>query len=585
MSREPIEWVEIDVDQCTLSYGAGACPAVLGTDSAAKCFNTYKTCPVKDSYDLGSLTYTFSRPQSGLPTKLGVFPVLKSVSERSGMVNIAGTDDKLNSLGKRESMTFTMTDFPYHDRYTDKYADERVSGAAQSSGIGYNPQDRGTFFGKLRARWPYYAGRAARYCTGYIDNGVLSDVVKRHYIITDMDMDVMGNTATFEVKDILALADDDKAVAPVADNGELLSDISSVATTLTLTPESIGAEYPTSGRAIIGSELVDYTRSGDVVTLTSRGVRNTEVSAHSESDSFQTVFTRTNARVDRVVRDLLRDYAGISSSYIPFSDWTDEVDRWASSLLLTVDITKPTGVNKLVGELAVLGISIWWDSEAQEIGFKVNRPPDEDTIYEISDNRNIITIDIDDMDDDRLTQVGYYTDIIDATGSESDANNYARLRQIVDLDAQSDNEFGDTRIRQIYSRWLGDGNDSLIRILGKRLLNRFRWSPARYTFKIRADQDIKLTDIIRVNSRISQDETGLNLDKLMQAIMIKRDQPKHTMTVTAQTYQFDQRYGFIAENTRGDYTSSTAAQQSRGVYFADDTTLEMSNGDPAYQFI
>lgn len=587
MSREPIEWVEIDVDQCTLNYGSGACTASLGTTGQLKCFNTFKTCQDKDNYDLGSLTYTYCKPQVNLPTKVGVFPVLESVSTSSGMVNIAGADDKLNSLGKRESLTFRMTDFPYHDRYTDKYAQERVNGMAQSNGVGYDPAKRGTHFGKLRARWPYYAGRAARYCYGFIDGGVLTDVVKKHYIISNMTVDVVGNYAEFEAKDILHLADNDKALAPVASGGELLGDISAGMLALTLTPENIGATYPTSGRAIIGKEMVDYTRVGDNVTITQRGSANTTISPHSAGDSFQTVFTKTRSRVDDTIYDLLVNYAGVNPAFCPTDKWEAEITRWAPNLKLTVNVSKPTGVNKLIGELAVLGLSIWWDSESQEIGLKVNRPPDEDTIYEISDNRNIMQdgISIDDRDDERLTQAGFYSDIIDPTGSEKDGNNYARLRQLVDIDAQSANEFNDTKVRQIYTRWLGAGNDSLIRISGIRLINRFRWSPSWYTFKIRYDQDIRLTDVLRVNSRIHQDATGLNEDKLMQAIKLTIDKPKFKATVVAQTFQFDQRYGYITENARPTYAASTDAQRARGAYFCDNVTLKMSNGDPAYQFI
>lgn len=587
MTREPIEWVEIDVDQCTHTYGSGLCAAVLGTTGELKCFNTFKTCQDKDNYSQGTITYRYSKPQSRIPYDVGVFPVLESVSTWAGMVNIAGADSQLNALGKREKITFKMKDFPYHDRYTDKYASERVSGAAQSSGIGYNPQDRGTHFGKLRARWPYYAGRAARHCYGFMDGGVLTDVVTKHYILTDMEIDIAGGYAEFTAKDILYLVDNDKAVAPVASVADLLLDITDTATELTLTPENIGDEYPTEGRAIVGSEMFDYTRSGDVVTMTSRGVRGTEISSHSEGSAFQTVFTVTDARIDDTIYDLLVNYGGVDPAFCPVSDWADEVSRWAPSLRLTVDVTKSTGVNTLIGELSILGLSIWWDSELQLIGLKINRPPDEDTVYEISDDRNIMedAISIDDRDDKRLTQVGFYSSIIGPTGSTTDANNYSRLRQLIDRDAQSVQEFNDTKIKNIFTRWLGDGNDSLIRILGTRLLNRFRWSPSRYKMTIRYDQDIKLTDVIRVNSRIHQDDTGLNLDKLMQVEKITIDKPKFQATIEAQTYQFDQRYGFITENTRGTYTASTDAQRARGVYFCDNTTLKMTNGDNAYQFI
>ncbi|MCP4493642.1 MAG: hypothetical protein GY820_41025 [Gammaproteobacteria bacterium] len=584
--REPIVWVEIDVDQCTLEYGVGSCPAVLGTDSAAKCFNTYKTCPVKDSFDLGSLTYKFYMPQQNLPKEAGVFPCLKTVSASSGEVNIAGTNPNVKGLGKRERITFTCSDFAYGDGYTDKYAQERRTGAAQASSIGYDPETRGTFFGKLRARWPYYSGRACRVNEAYFDNGVLTDVVTRHYVLTGMTVDVSGNQASFEAKDILTLADDKSATCPIANTGELVADITDTDTEFTLTPTGIGnSEYEASGRIIIGSEIMSFTRSGDVMTITGRGLSNTDVSSHSSGDSVQQTFRVDSERIDDVVKALLEDYAGIDPAFIPFTDWQAEVTRWAASLKLTAEITKPTGVNSLLSEIAPIGVSIWWNRQTQEIGLKINRPPDEDTVFDFNDQANIKSIDVDDRDDKRLTQIGIYSDIMSPTISATEGDSYNRLRQIVDIDAQSDNEFGDTRIRQIYIRWLGAGNDSTIRIIGKRLINRFRWSPSFYKFTVTYDPDLELTDVIRVNSRVHQDETGANLDKLMQAVSIKYDKPKHEMTVTAQVYQFDQKYALIAPNATPVYTISSDAERGRYAFFADDTTEKMSDGSEPYVFI
>lgn len=48
--KETISLFEIDQPLCSLSYGNGACPAVLGVDSVRKCFNTRATCPVPASY-------------------------------------------------------------------------------------------------------------------------------------------------------------------------------------------------------------------------------------------------------------------------------------------------------------------------------------------------------------------------------------------------------------------------------------------------------------------------------------------------------------------------------------------------------
>jgi hypothetical protein len=524
-------------------------------------------------------------PQSNLPKEAGVFPCLQSVGESVGEVNIAGTNPDVKGLGKRERITFTCKDFPYGDQYTDKYASERVSGAAQASGVGYNPSDMGTFFGKLRARWPYYAGRACRVNEAYYDNGVLSEVVTRHYVLTDMEIDVSNDTCTFEAKDILDLADDKNAVCPTANNGELSQDIGTGLVDFTLSPTGIGdLEYASSGRIIIGSEIMSFTRSGDVMTITGRGLNNTDVASHSAGDSVQQTFYVDGQRIESVIRDILVDYANVPIGFIPFADWVAEADRWAGTLKLTAEITKPTGVNKLLSEIVQLGVSVWWNRQSQEVGFKVNRPPDEDVIFEINDQANIKSIEIDDRDDKRLTDIYFYSDIKSPTLSVSDGDSYNRVRGIVDVDARSSFEFNDSKIRQVYMRWLGSGNDNLIRIVGKRLLNRFRWSPAFYRFRTSYDPNLELTDVIRVNSRIHQDPTGANEEKLMQVVSIKYDKPKHEMVVTAQTYQFDQKYALIAPNSTPVYTIASDDQKAKYAFFADDVTGKLSDGSDPYVF-
>lgn len=587
MRREPLVWVEIDVDQCNLIYGESPCTAALADQDGRrrKCFNTFATCQDRPNYDLGSLTYSFYIPQSNLPKEPGVFPCLMTVSDSFGEVNIAGTNPDVRGLGRREKIRFRCKDFAYGDGYTDRYASERVSGVAQQDGVGYNPASRGTFFGKLRSRWPYYAGRACRVNEAFFDDGVMTEVVTRHYILTDMEFDIQGEVATFEAKDILWAADDKNSVCPAANNGELLLDMSSDATEFTLTPTGIGdLEYETSGRVIIGPEIMSFERSGDVMTITGRGLSNTEVSSRSSGDSVQQTYFVDGTRIDTVIRDILRDFGSVPDAFIPFADWQAEADRWAGSLNLNAEITKPTGVNTLISEIVQLGVSVWWNRQSQEVGFRVNRPPDEDTVFNFTDQGNIRSIDIDDRDEERLTQIAIYSDIRTPIVSPTSGDSYNRLRQLVDVDAQSENEFNDSKVRQIYVRWLGRGNDNLIRIIGRRLLNRFRWSPAFYRFKVTYDPDIELTDVIRVNSRIHQDDTGAIQERLMQAISIKYNKPKHEMDVTAQVYQFDQRYALIAPNNTPVYGSATEAQRQRYAFFADDTTEQLSDGSAAYVF-
>ena len=118
---EPVQIVEIDIDYCTLSYGTGACDAVLGTTGVRKCFNTFATCQSTANFDKGTKTLKFITPTASSPNVDVYFPALKSVSAFSSSVNISGTTPKLGALGKRGKVIVKLADFAYHDRFLDKY--------------------------------------------------------------------------------------------------------------------------------------------------------------------------------------------------------------------------------------------------------------------------------------------------------------------------------------------------------------------------------------------------------------------------------------------------------------------------------
>lgn len=152
--KKTVQIVEIDLPQCTRTYGSAPCTAVLGTTGDRKCFNTLATCQDTANYVGADLTLRFARNQSGLPKGMTIFPALANVTTRAGRINLSGIDPSRSALGQRARVTVTLQDFAYHDTLTDPYQSQRVSGAAQSSGVGYDPASRGTFFGRAHARWP-----------------------------------------------------------------------------------------------------------------------------------------------------------------------------------------------------------------------------------------------------------------------------------------------------------------------------------------------------------------------------------------------------------------------------------------------
>jgi len=418
---------------------------------------------------------------------------------------------------------------------------------------------------------------------------VLSGTRTRSFIITNMKYSSADGTCTFEAKDILALADDTKAVAPIAARGNLVSDIDVGSTTLTLQPASVGSEYPSSGYAVIGSEVVKYTRSGDVVTLTQRGARKTVATEHSALDTFQQVVDYEHARIDDVIYDLFVNYAKIPTSYIDFPAWQDEITTWMSSVYIDTTITSPTGVKTLIGELAVLGISIWWDDVNQKIGLKANRPVFDDVLTSITERNNIKDIELEDQDQYRLTQIHFYSVQTDPTKSVTEKSNYNRRVVTVDPLAESALQYGDTRIREIFCRWLNVGADSITAILSRRLLKRFNTAPTVYTITLDAkDRGLGLTDVISLNSRAKEDDTGKPVDTQLQIIKIVESNYGHEIEITAQAYQYEGKYARVAPNTMPNYPSATTNQKAKyGFICGGDytTPLNFADGSEPYKMV
>ena len=582
--RDIFQYIEIDVDFCGLTYGTAPCHAILGTTGDLKCFNMVRGCQDIDNFDKGIKTIRYGMSVSGIPVGTVIFPWLKSVSMRSATVNISGFDKNMIGIGKRGTVSAKLMDSPHHDRGIDKYQAGRVDGSAQVNEGPYDPNDRGTHFGKLKHRFPFYAGRPMRVVDAYLDNGVINIVKTRHYIITDINgPDARGNVE-IKGKDILDLADDKRVVVPKVVSGVLATDIGTGTLSYDLSPAGIGdVDYPVSGIGVIKSELIEYTRVGDVITVVERGVSGTAVASASAGDSFLLSFSVRRRRADLVIQDILA-IADVDPAFIPTAKWDAEMSRWGSSLLLTADITKSEGANKLLGEIAVLGISLWWDDVLQEIGLKANRPPDRDVVLDITDDADIKAITQIDENDKRLTEVAIFTVPTDPTKAGNDGNNFSRQQYLVDQDAKSALQYDDSKVRRIYSRWLNHGNDSLVRIIGKRIINRFRDVPVTFDITIDAETDISLTDVIRLSSRVNQDATGKPVERLMQCVAIKEKITGHENVITAQVFPFDKRYGLIAENTRGDYSSSSVDEIAKGSYIVDNITLKFGDGTGPYVF-
>lgn len=586
MTREYIfEWVEIDIPLCSLTWGVGACTAALGGLVKRKCWNMRADCAAPLAYNpTNVLTLKFFK-DGAKPKDFKGFPVLMSVRASSPTVNIAGSDPEMSDLGRMATLDFDLEDFTYHERGIDPYQEERITGAAQLSGIGYNPERQNTFLNKLRARWPYYTKAACRYSKAYLENDALNTIQTQNFILKEMTGPDGGKVGVSAVG-VIDLANAKTSLCPEPSNGRLVLDITAVATTFDVTPTGTGSEYPSSGWVVIGSEMCSFNRTSDTFTVV-RGTDGTAAATHTQGDTVQLVKAYKDARLDTVVHDLVQNYTETPATYLDAGQLaanTAEVTRWGASILLTTKITTPTPVSTLLAELSDLGCTIWEDEFAAKIKIKMNSPVDLSVVRKVSD-RKAKSITQEDNDEQRLTQVLFMHKRRDPTKSLDDDSNYEVKVFTTNLDTL--NLYGNVvKNRILRSRWLDQGDETTVLIASLRLLERFKRAPKRVKITVDADEhDVRNVDVVQVDSEELADSDGLPKTKYMQVIGRSEPVVYHEIDLLLQAFGFDGRYGYIAPDTvTNTYSIATDFEKENYSFISPDTGF-FPDGTEAYKVI
>jgi hypothetical protein len=511
-------FVELDMDCCTRTYGSSPCTAAVGVTGAAKCYNTYATCQDPANYNKGVKTYRFSDPSARLPVGLQTIPLLKSVSFAPQQI----TPGK--GLGVRGSVSIKLADAPWTDVDIDPYVADRATPAA------------GTFWGRFRARNPYYEGRMLRILTGYITSPFSWDAFQiRAYIIDSLSAVLKGDEAQIVGKDILRLADDKKALFPRPSTGTLSAGITDSATSLTAAPTGVGDdEYPASGKIAISGEIMSFTRSGDTFTVT-RAQDNTEAKAHDADDTIQLVGEFASAEIQDVIYDLLTDYAGIDTAYIDKPAWDTERDTYLTGVW-NLTQPEPVGVNTLLAELTEQGnCRIWWDEIEQEIRFRAIRPLDA-ALPVYTDDEHFLagTVDLKDDPKQRLSSVLIYFGRRSPAEKLDDLKNYAVRYLQADPDAAGANQYGSNVIKRINSRWFLSTSLGRVQDLADALLMTFRDPPRILSFALDPRHDLRVGDIFRARTRGLQAADGSNNQLAFEVIEAQEAQAGHVIRYRAQ---------------------------------------------------
>jgi len=484
-----------------------------------------------------------------------------------------------------------VQDHPHHDRGIDPYAATRP----------YTPAEQGSFWGKLRARNPYYQGRAMRIRAGY--RGASWDWANfedRNYVIEEIrGPDSQGRVQVIG-KDVLKLADDKRAVCPAGSDGELTLGMTAVATLMSVAGGTYNDPSVTGEQewVSIGEEIIEYAAIsgsgavGDPWVMT--GLDRNDLAwgstneGHDIGDAVQQCKAWQAVNVRDIIDELLVSYAGISSSYIIAADWDAEESRWLSSYNLTTILYKPTGVSHLISELQEqCNLRIWWDEIDQEVKLKAIAPPVGNVPTVLNDSSNLLadTLKVKDVTKDRVSQVWVYYDPKDYT--ETDTKNYQKLYIAIDADAETDDQYGDQRIHVIKSHWFDETHASIASQTASRLLANRRSAPRTITFSMDAKDSAgtKTGDIRDLEFSDIQGADGAFETARVLITETKESEYGHQFDYQGITGIGIARFGFIGPDSLLDYTAESAANQLNYGFICDSTTLKMSNGDESYKII
>lgn len=494
-------------------YVARVTAIVDGTGSPCDlCYNTFATCQDTPNFSNTAQPYKFI-DRLNLPTAAcDYFPAVKRISYGATQLDPGG------GLAVRGKVTVTLQDFTTNDVKIDDYTRERAG----------TPETQGTFFGKLLARNKFWLGRTMRVLEGYIDEPFdVANFRTREYIIEN----IVGPDKTGKVsivgKDPLSLTANNKAKCPVPSTGVL--DIAITTEVSFDVDTGSGGEYVTGEHIRIDDEIMLVnTITTDTLGVT-RAQGGTTVEDHEAAAAVQLCKTYTDEPVIDIIQELLEDFAGVPTAYIPFADWQAEETASLSGYDLTTIISEPTGVQKLLKEIVeVTLLDIWYSDTDQEIKLKL-QTPFTDVTQTLNDDYNVLekSLQVKTLNMKRLTRVLIYYGVRNFARDLTETENYSNANFEIEADKEGANKFNDIKTKVIFSRWMDASNAIQIALTSQRLLKRFGNMPVEISFDLDAKDvpNLQTGDVYDLETRIVQGADGLPATTRMQVIETKPIKP------------------------------------------------------------
>jgi len=476
----------------------------LTTGLAGACYNTFATCPVQSKFLGGNLTLRFVDQDLDVPIGLTAYPAVLGVDYTPGRLT------PRQGLGQSVSVSIRLADFVDGDRWTDKYFDQRS----------YNPSSQGTFFGKLRARDPYIQNRKLIVREGFYDPSTaftFSNFIDREFRVDELSELSAKGDVSLRATDLLRLTSEDRAVCPVPSTAGLTSGINSGTTTIVLPSSRDAAYYAGFCHVKIDEEIIRLgTQAGSSFTTCVRAQGGTTATDHDSGSTVQVCATFSYTNIIDIIRDLVQNYAAISSVYIPYSSWNAEKSQSLSDVNLYNIVAEPTPVRELLDQLVEIGDLAMWYDEVDKFIYLKNQLPWVSTQATLTDTANFVsgTFKVDERDDLRVTRVTI----------DYGATNYIRPDKfknsitVFNTDREATFQYGRQSPFVLKTQWITASQSVLANRLANAILARYQTMPLEVGFQLDARDisSVRVGDVVYASSRLLQDTDGSNLEARFQ---------------------------------------------------------------------
>jgi hypothetical protein len=286
-----------------------------------------------------------------------------------------------------------------------------------------------------------------------------------------------------------------------------------------------------------------------------------------------------------VVRQLLTT-AGLVDSQIDLAELTALADTWLRDTAnITACVSAPEKASDLLKSLLTdLGLMQWWDPATGKVRTRINLPASPATPPALTDDDFIAqTAAVERMDGERITQAALFYDRENATEDGEEARQFLRGEVRVDLDAEGQDEYRDSRPDVRFSTWLSAANQIHVAALTARRLNALRDAPVKITGQVDPRTEVTLGDLHTVTTRGLQGVDGAPVATAVR--VVRRVERDGAIEFTAQSAPFGgKRWGFIAPNGQANYGAATAAEKQYA-YISSTGGGDFADGGKAYRII